>query len=145
MCSATCCSSLRYARRALAHATDTIRIIVKRTVKRGNRSIGLLLHGGLRAHREGVRATHTRASPLRMRMLCSSYVHSSCSWTVMCSLYTTSTVALLPSTTEPLEVGEQEGMREETRGRAEERCGTEDLTRYKCQYASPTHIPHSLA
>src|SRR5215471_6087684 len=89
--------------------------MVKRTVKRDNRSIGLLLQGGLRAHREGVRATHTLASPPRVRMACPSYVRSSCSWTVMCHLYTMSAISLLPSATEALEVGEQEGLSEETR------------------------------
>src|SRR5262249_33657567 len=115
MDSATCCSSLMYARRALTYATDTIRIMVKRAVKRDNRSIGLLLHRGLWAHRESVRAIHTLAFPPRVRMACPSSVRSRCSWTVMCHLYTMSAVLLLPSATEALEVGEQEGMREETR------------------------------
>src|SRR5215831_16194452 len=109
------CFSLRYTRRVLAQATNTIRIMVKRMVKRDNRSIGLLLHGGVRAHRESVRAIHTLASPPRVRMACPSSVRSSCSWTVMCHLYTTSAVTLLPSATEALEVVGQEGMREETR------------------------------
>ena len=54
------------------------------------------------------------SSPL-VRMARPSSARSSYSWTAMCHLYTMSAVSLPPSATEALEVGEQEGMREETR------------------------------